>query len=98
MSCKLYVGNLSFETSEAELRALFEQAGVVESINIIRDRDTGRVRGFGFVEMANETDAQNAISQFNEHSFGGRSLTVNVAKPQAARSGGYAGGARARRW
>ena len=94
MSSKLYVGNLSFETTEGELQTLFAQAGTVESINIIRDRDTGRARGFAFVEMSTEADAQNAIEQFNEQSFGGRNLTVNVAKPQAARTGGYAGGQR----
>jgi cold-inducible RNA-binding protein len=92
MSCKLYVGNLPFETSEADLQTLFEASGAVETVNVIRDRDTGRARGFAFVEMANEADAQNAISKLNEKPFGGRNLTVNVAKPQAARSGGYGGG------
>ena len=94
MNNKLYVGNISFETSEADLQTLFAQAGTVETVNIIRDRDTGRPRGFGFVEMTSETDAQNAIDQFNEQPFGGRNLTVNIAKPQLARSGGYAGGPR----
>lgn len=92
MNSKLYVGNLSFETTEADLQALFAQAGTVQTINIIRDRDTGRARGFAFVEMTSDEDAQNAIDQFNEQSFGGRNLTVNVAKPQGARNGGYAGG------
>ncbi len=92
MSNKLYVGNLSFETSEAELQALFAEAGTVETVNVIRDRDTGRARGFAFVEMASEAEAQAAIDRFNEQSFGGRNLTVNVAKPQAARSGGGGGG------
>ena len=94
MNNKLYVGNISFETNEADLQTLFAQAGTVETVTIIRDRDTGRARGFGFVEMTTEAEAQNAIDQFNEQPFGGRNLTVNVAKPQLARSGGYAGGAR----
>jgi cold-inducible RNA-binding protein len=92
MNSKLYVGNLSFETNEAELQTLFAQAGTVQAINIIRDRETGRARGFAFVEMTNEADAQTAIDQFNEQPFGGRNLTVNLAKPQAVRTGGYAGG------
>jgi RNA recognition motif-containing protein len=94
MNNRLYVGNLSFETTEAELQTLFAQAGTVQTVNIIRDRDTGRMRGFGFVEMTNEAEAQNAIDQFNEQPFGGRNLTVNIAKPQAARTGGYGGGRR----
>jgi RNA recognition motif-containing protein len=94
MNSKLYVGNLSFETTEAELQALFAQAGTVQAINIIRDRETGRTRGFAFVEMINEADAQSAIDRFDEQSFGGRNLTVNFAKPQAVRTGGYAGGQR----
>jgi cold-inducible RNA-binding protein len=94
MNNKLYVGNLSFETNETDLQTLFAQAGTVQTVNIIRDRDTGRPRGFGFVEMTTEADAQNAIDQFNEQPFGGRNLTVNIAKPQLARSGGYAGGPR----
>ena len=94
MNSKLYVRNLWFETTEADLQALFAQAGTVQAINIIRDRDTGRARGFAFVEMTNEADAHKAIEQFNEQSFGGRDLTVNVAKPQGVRTGGYAGGAR----
>jgi RNA recognition motif-containing protein len=94
MNNKLYVGNISFETNEADLQTLFAQAGTVQTVTIIRDRDTGRPRGFGFVEMTNEADAQNAIDQFNEQPFGGRNLTVNIAKPQVARAGGYAGGPR----
>lgn len=92
MSNKLYVGNLSYETSEADLQALFAEAGTVETVNVIRDRETGRARGFAFVEMASEAEAQTAIERFNEQSFGGRNLTVNVAKPQAPRSGGGGGG------
>ena len=94
MNSKLYVGNLSFETTEAELQTLFAQSGTVQAINIVRDRETGRPRGFAFVEMTNEVDAQSAIDQFHEHSFGGRNLTVNLARPQAVRSGAYAGGQR----
>jgi RNA recognition motif-containing protein len=94
MNNKLYVGNLSFETSETDLQALFATAGTVETVNNIRDKETGRARGFGFVEMSTEAEAQNAIDQFNEQPFEGRNLTVNVAKPQVARSGGYAGGPR----
>ena len=92
MSNKLYVGNLSYETSEADLQALFAEAGTVETVNVIRDRETGRARGFAFVEMASEAEAQTAIERFNEQSFGGRNLTVNVAKPQAPRWGGGGGG------
>ena len=88
MNNKLYVGNISFETNETDLHSLFAQAGEVQTVNIIRDRDTGRPRGFGFVEMTTEAEAQKAIDQFNDESFGGRTLTVNVAKPQLVRSAG----------
>jgi RNA recognition motif-containing protein len=89
---KLYVGNLPFQTEESDLQTLFSQAGTVESINVVRDRDTGRARGFAFVEMANDSEAQNAIDQFNDRPFGGRNLTVNVARPQTPRAGGFGGG------
>jgi cold-inducible RNA-binding protein len=95
MSRKLYVGNLPYETNESDLQALFAQAGDVESVNVIRDRETGRARGFAFVEMATDEAAQQAVTQLNEREFGGRRLTVNEAKPQAPRSGGgggYGGG------
>jgi RNA recognition motif-containing protein len=92
MSRKLYVGNIPYETNETDLQDLFSQAGAVESINVMRDRDTGRARGFAFVEMATDEDAQNAISQLHDQQFGGRRLTVNEAKPQVARSGGGGGG------
>lgn len=98
MNSKLYVGNLSFETTETDLQALFAQAGTVETVNIIRDKDTGRARGFGFVEMTTEADAQNAIDQFNEQPFGGRNLKVNIAKPQVVRSAGFGGPRRSERW
>ena len=92
MSRKLYVGNLPYETNEADLESLFAQAGAVESVNVIRDRETGRARGFAFVEMATDEAAQQAVTQFNEREFGGRRLTVNEARPQAPRGGGGGGG------
>ncbi len=88
MGNKLYVGNLPYDTNEDDLTALFAQAGTVSTVNVMRDRETGRARGFAFVEMATDQDAQNAISQLHEHSFGGRTLTVNEARPQQPRSGG----------
>jgi RNA recognition motif-containing protein len=94
MNRKLYVGNLPYETDEAALQDLFAQAGTVDTIHVMRDRDTGRARGFAFVEMATEADAQNAINQLNEKPFGGRTLAVNEARPQAPRSGGGFGGGR----
>jgi cold-inducible RNA-binding protein len=100
MSTKLFVGNLPFETSEVDLQAHFAQAGSVETVNIMRERDTGRARGFAFVEMSSGQDAQAAIGQLNEQPFGGRNLIVNEARPMAPRpgggNGGYGGG-RARR-
>ena len=96
MNRKLYVGNLPYETNEADLQALFAEAGPVESVNVIRDRETGRARGFAFVEMATAEGAQAAVSTLHERNFGGRRLTVNEARPQAPRSGGgggYGGGA-----
>lgn len=97
MSRKLFVGNLPYETMEQDLESLFGQAGAVETVTVMRDRATGRARGFAFVEMASEDDAQRAITQLNGHQLGGRALTVNEARPQAARpSGGYDGGGRGR--
>ena len=93
MSMKLYVGNLSFQTNSQELQQLFAQAGTVESASVVEDRDTGRSRGFAFVEMATAEEAAAAIEQFNGKEFGGRNLTVNEAKPRAERGrGGYGGG------
>jgi len=92
MNRKLYVGNIPYETNEADLETLFAEAGPVESVNVIRDRETGRARGFAFVEMATDEGAQQAVSQLHERNFGGRRLTVNEAKPQAPRSGGGGGG------
>jgi RNA recognition motif-containing protein len=92
MSTKLYVGNLPYETTESDLQALFEASGEVASINIVRDRATGRARGFAFVEMANPSAAQQAINDLDKHAYGGRNLTVNEAKPMAPRSNGGGGG------
>jgi RNA recognition motif-containing protein len=96
MSMKLYVGNLAFQTSSAELQQLFSQAGTVTSASVIEDRDTGRSRGFGFVEMASPEEGANAISQFNGKEFNGRNLTVNEARPREDRGnrGGGGGGGR----
>lgn len=95
MATKLYVGNLSFRTTSEDLREAFSSAGTVESATVIEDRDTGRSRGFGFVEMATPEEAAAAIEQFNGKDLGGRNLTVNEAKPRTERSGGgggYGGG------
>ena len=92
---KLYVGNLSFNTTNQDLNDLFGQIGTVESANVIEDRETGRSRGFGFVEMASQADGEAAIAQFNGKEVDGRQLKVNEAKPQEKRSGGgggYGGG------
>jgi len=92
MSTKLYVGNLSFNTSNEDLQELFGQAGTVETVNIVEDRDTGRSRGFGFVEMSSKEEGQAAIEQLNGKEIDGRSLTVNEARPREERSGGGGGG------
>jgi cold-inducible RNA-binding protein len=95
MSRKLYVGNLPYDTSDQDLQALFATAGNVESVQVMRDTATGRARGFAFVEMATEEEAQAAIRQLAEHSLGGRQLTVNEARPKGdSRGGGGGGGAR----
>jgi RNA recognition motif-containing protein len=91
MSIKLYVGNLSFQTSSEDLRDLFSQAGTVESASVVEDRDTGRSRGFGFVEMGSREEGEAAIAQFNGKEFGGRNLTVNEARPREDRGGGRGG-------
>ena len=91
MSTRLYVGNLNFRTTGDELREVFSQAGEVENATVVEDRDTGRSRGFGFVEMATAEGAAAAIEQFNGKEFGGRTLTVNEARPRVER-GGYGGG------
>ncbi|MFN2414486.1 MAG: RNA recognition motif domain-containing protein [Pyrinomonadaceae bacterium] len=91
MSIKLYVGNLSFNTSSEDLRELFSQAGTVESASVVEDRDTGRSRGFGFVEMATREEGEAAIQQFNGKEVGGRALNVNEARPREDRGGGGGG-------
>ncbi len=92
MATKLYVGNLSFRTTSEELKEAFSAAGTVESASVIEDRETGRSRGFAFVEMATPEEAAAAIEQFNGKDFDGRNLTVNEAKPRADRGGrGYGG-------
>ena len=91
MTKKLYVGNLSYQTREESLQALFAGVGTVESVRVITDRQTGRSKGFGFVEMSSEDEAQNAIEQFNQHEFEGRKITVSIA--QDKEQGGGGGGA-----
>jgi RNA recognition motif-containing protein len=91
MEVKLYVGNLSYATTEDELRTLFAQAGTVASVALIKDRDTGSSKGFAFVEMTTQAEAQKAISMFNEYKLGERALTVNLARPREERSGGGGG-------
>jgi len=96
MGKKLYVGNLSFDTTETQLRELFAPFGAVQTAQVITDRDTGRSKGFGFVEMASDQEAKAAIDGLSGKMVDGRSLTVNEAKPKEARSGGggYGGGRR----
>ncbi len=91
MSMKLYVGNLSFQTSADDLQEFFAQAGTVVSSNIIEDRETGRSRGFGFVEMSSKEEGEAAIQQFNGKDLNGRNLTVNEARPREDRGGGGGG-------
>jgi RNA recognition motif-containing protein len=97
MEVKLYVGNLSYATREDELRTLFAQAGTVTSVALIKDRDTGSSKGFAFVEMTTQAEAQTAISMFHNYQMGERPLTVNMARPREERSssgygGSYSGG------
>lgn len=97
MNTKLYVGNMSFSTTEEELRALFSQAGTIQSLDIVKDRDTGQSRGFAFVEMSSQAEAEKAIQMFNRKLLGERDLNVNIAKPREERSGGgYRGGSNRR--
>lgn len=94
MATKLYVGNLSYDTTQEAVRTLFEQVGEVTEVNLITDRDTGRPKGFGFVQMATDELAQEAIRRFNGFSVDNRALTVNEARPREERSGGFGGGNR----
>jgi RNA recognition motif-containing protein len=91
---KLYVGNLNFKTTGEDLQELFGQVGTVESASVVMDRDTGRSRGFGFVEMSSNEEGQKAIEQFNGKDFNGRNLSVNEARPREDRGGGGGGGGR----
>jgi cold-inducible RNA-binding protein len=90
MGRRLYVGNLPYSTGEAELQELFSKAGTVESVRVMRDAATGRARGFAFVEMSTDEEAQKAATDFNQFQMGGRSLTVNEARPKP--EGGFGGG------
>src|SRR5690349_23993559 len=96
MSMKLYVGNLAFETTGDDLKTLFAEAGTVESVSLIEDRETGRSRGFGFIEMQTKEEGAAAVAQFNGKEVGGRALKVNEAKPRENRGGGggFGGGSR----
>jgi cold-inducible RNA-binding protein len=91
---KLYVGNFSFQMTEPELRALFEPYGTIESASLATDRDSGRSRGFGFVSMTNDDEAEKAMAALNGKESGGRALTVNEARPQTQRTGGFREGGR----
>lgn len=97
MNRKLYVGNLPYQTTEADLEGLFAASGDVASVTVMRDRETGRARGFAFVEMATDDAASRAIDTLNNASFGGRNLSVNEARPQEPRGGGFDGGGSGRR-
>ena len=92
MEYKLYVGNLSYTTSETDLQTLFAGAGAVKSVALIKDRDSGRSKGFAFIEMENQKDMQNAITIFNGKEFQDRALAVSAARPREERSGGSFGG------
>ncbi len=88
----IFVGNLSFDATEGAVRSMFEQYGTVDRVNIVTDRDTGRARGFGFVEMSNDSEGQNAIAALNGRDLDGRTLNVNEARPKENRGGGGGGG------
>ena len=98
MGTKLYVGNLSFNTTETDLQDLFAQAGAVQEVTLMQDKFTGKSRGFAFVTMGSEADAQKAITDFNGKTVEGRPLTVNEARPREARPGGGGGRWRSRLW
>jgi RNA recognition motif-containing protein len=98
MNNKLYVGNLSYSTTEDDLRALFTEAGTIDSVDLIKDRNTGQSKGFAFVEMSSRDEAQTAIDMFNGKDLNERALTVNIAKPRKERRDfGNRGGGRRRR-
>ena len=92
MARKLYVGNLPYSVGEQDLQTLFATAGTVDSVNVMRDQATGRARGFAFVEMSTDDEAQKAVTMLNNSSLDGRNLTVNEAKPREPRTGGFGGG------
>src|SRR5579862_4160716 len=92
MGRRLYVGNLPYETGENDLQDLFGRAGTVETVKVMRDMATGRARGFAFVEMSTDEEAQSAITALNDFQLGGRGLTVNEARPKPAHAGGGFGG------
>ena len=92
MTMKLYVGNLAFATTSQDLNELFAAVGTVESASVVEDRDTGRSRGFGFVEMSSKEEGEKAIAEFNGKEVNGRALNVNEAKPRENRGGGGGGG------
>ena len=92
METKIYVGNLSYDTTEDDLRTLFAQAGTVASVALIKDRDTGQSKGFAFVEMSNQSEAEKAIQTFNGYTLSNRPLKVNLARPREERSFGGGGG------
>jgi RNA recognition motif-containing protein len=92
MGRKLYVGNFPYETGETELQELFARSGTVETVKVMRDMATGRARGFAFVEMSTDDEAQKAITELNDYQLGGRGLTVNEARPKPAGGAGFGGG------
>lgn len=95
----IYVGNISYQTTEDDLRSAFESFGAIERISVVTDRDTGQPRGFAFVEMAEQDSAEKAIAQLNGSDLQGRAITVNEARPKPARGGGFGGGGnRGTRW
>jgi len=98
MGRKLYVGNLPYSASQESLQETFSQCGTVDSVNVITDRDTGQSKGFGFVEMSNDSEAQKAIQELNGTQIDGREIKVNEAKPKAPRGGGGGGGGYGNRW
>jgi RNA recognition motif-containing protein len=94
METKLYVGNLSYETSEEDLRTLFAQAGTVKAVDLVKDRDRGKSKGFAFVEMSNQSEMEKAIQMFNNFHLGGRQVIANIARPREERNRGGFGGNR----